>query len=228
MLVARTQTFDQRAAILDRLIVRNRLVAVLRVAVPAAGVAVLLVLVGQIWFANLARQYGVSGISIDRGQLVVETPQYSATGADGSRYQVSAKEARTDLTHPDTIAMTDPHLLFGRPGKPAFRAVAASARVETTRHVVTIPGVVEVASDDGLSGTLHDVTADVEAQLTDARGPVDLIFPDGTHLVADSLHFDGHAALWTFDNATLTVAGLPGAQIGWGNVFAVFGTEASP
>jgi hypothetical protein len=67
MLVARTQTFDQRAAILSGLLWRNRLVGVLRVAVPALGVAAFLILIGQMWLTSLARQYGVSGIRIDRG-----------------------------------------------------------------------------------------------------------------------------------------------------------------
>ena len=228
MIVARTQTFDQRAAILDRLIARNRVVAVLRIAVPAAGVAVFLVLMAQIWLANLARQYGVSGISIDRGQLVVETPQYSEIGEDGSRYLVSAREARADLTNPDSITMVDPHLLFDRPGKPAFRAVAASAHVETTRHFVRLPGVVQLSSDDGLSGSLHDVTADLHAQLTDAKGPVRIIFPDGTQLSARNLHFDGKIAQWTFDDASLTVAGLPISQVNWVNVLAGLAPEPSP
>ena len=67
MLVARTQTFDQRAAILGRLLWRNRLVSVLRLAVPALGVAAFLVLMGQMWLTSLARLYGLSGIPIDRG-----------------------------------------------------------------------------------------------------------------------------------------------------------------
>ena len=74
MAVARTQTFDQRSAILSRLVLRNRFVTVLRFAVPALGVAAFVLLMGQIWLSNIARQYGVSGIRIDRGNLVVETP----------------------------------------------------------------------------------------------------------------------------------------------------------
>ena len=141
MLVARTQTLDQRAAILSGLLWRNRLVGVLRIAVPAVGVAAFLVLIGQMWLTSIARQYGVSGIRIDRGQLVVETPQYSETGEDGSRYLVTAEAARTPLDNPNSIAMTSPDLLFERPGKAPFHAVADNATVDTSTHLVTIPGI---------------------------------------------------------------------------------------
>ena len=84
MLVARALTADQRAEIFGRLVARNRIVGGLRVAVPALGLLAALLLVGQIWLANLESQYGVSGIRIDRGNMVVETPQYSEIGGDGT------------------------------------------------------------------------------------------------------------------------------------------------
>lgn len=228
MLVARTQTFDQRAAILSRLLWRNRVVGVLRVAVPAIGVAAFLVLIGQMWLTGLAWQYGVAGIRIDRGDLVVETPQYSATGTDGSRYLISAKAARTPLDNRNSIAMTSPDLLFERPGKPPFHAVADSATVDTSTHRVSIPGVSWVRSADGLFGTLTDVRSDISAQVTVAEGPVDLTFPDGSHLVAANMHFDGGTNIWRFDRATLTVPNLPHAAPTWNNVFSVFTDDTVP
>jgi hypothetical protein len=117
MAVARTQTFDQRSEILGRLVTRNRVVTLLRVVVPALGLAALLVLLGQIWLSNLARQYGVSGIRIDRGNLVVETPQYSEIGADGTQYFVAARDARTPLSSPGEIEMADPKFTYVRPGR---------------------------------------------------------------------------------------------------------------
>ena len=228
MLVARTQTFDQRAAILSGLLWRNRLVGVLRVGVPAVGVAAFLVLMGQMWLTGIARQYGVSGIRIDRGQLVVETPQYSETGDDGSRYLVTAEAARTPLDNPNSIAMTSPDLLFERPGKAPFHAVAESATIDTNTHRVTIPGITRVSSADGMFGTLSQVTSDMSAQVTVAEGPVDLTFPDGSHLVAANMHFDGAADIWSFDRATLTVPNLPKTAPNWNNVFLIFTDDEVP
>ncbi|MEO7223173.1 MAG: hypothetical protein ABIY37_11930, partial [Devosia sp.] len=81
----RADTYDQRADTLGRILTRNRVVDALRVVVPLLGLAAFLVLAGQIYIANLARQYGISGIRIDRGAVVVEAPKYSGTGGDGSR-----------------------------------------------------------------------------------------------------------------------------------------------
>ncbi|MEO8758478.1 MAG: hypothetical protein ABI398_12105 [Devosia sp.] len=223
MAVARTQTFDQRSAILGRLVVRNRLVMVLRFAVPALGIAAFLLLMGQIWLSNIARQYGVSGIRIDRGNLVVETPQYSEIGTDGSRYLVTARDARTPLANPSDIDMIEPVLTFERPGKAPFHAVAAHATIDTDSHAVIIPGVTRVSSDDGLSGTLVEVRSNMRAQITTAEGPVDVTFPDGSHLTASNMRLDGNTALWTFEDATLIVPNLPRPVIEWTDVFAVFG-----
>jgi hypothetical protein len=225
MLLARTQTFDQRSAILARLVWRNRVVGILRVAVPALGVAAFLVLMGQMWLSSLARQYGVSGIRIDRGQLVVETPQYSETGEDGSRYLVTARSARTPLDNPNSIEMDSPDLLFERPDKAPFHATAENATIDTGTHVVVVPGVTNVRSADGLFGTLTEVRSDMKAQITDAAGPVDLTFPDGSHLIAANMRFDGNTDIWAFDRATLYVPNLPKPKPSWNNVFLVFTAE---
>ena len=57
-----------RAGLYKRLLRRNRVVGVLRVLVPVLGVAVLSLLVIQIVIANAARDFGVSGIRIERRQ----------------------------------------------------------------------------------------------------------------------------------------------------------------
>lgn len=226
--IARSQTFDQRIAIMGRLAVRNRVVAVLRVAVPAAGAAALLVLLGEIWLSSVAQQYGVSGIHIDRGNLVVETPRYSEMGTDGTRYLVVARDARTPLLSPGEIEMTEPRLSMMRPGHAALHARGATATVMTDAHVAIVPGRVSVTGDDGLFGTLYDVHADMRRQVTTAEGPIEMTFPDGSHLTADGMRRDGGTQLWTFTHATLVVPDLPRRQVSWMNVFAVFTPETTP
>jgi lipopolysaccharide export system protein LptC len=213
MAVARTQTFDQRAAILDRLIWRNRIVGFLRIGVPAVGVFAFILLVGQIWLASIAKQYGVSGIRIDRGNLVVETPQYAGIGADGSRYLINASEARSPLDNANIINMTDAAIVFAKPSGSAFHAKAAAASMDTNRQFVTIPGITNFHTDDGMHGTLTEVRSDQRANVLTAEGPVDITFSDGTKLQAAKMHFDGNTALWTFSQATLVVADLPKSPI---------------
>jgi hypothetical protein len=209
MALAQTDTFDQRSAILSGLTSRNRLVGALRIGVPAVGITALGLLVIQIYAASILGQYGVSAIRIDRGNLVVETPQYSGTGGDGSQYRVSAREARAPLNAPNAIAMTDAVLDLIRPGRSPFHATGATATFDTNRQYVTVPNLTNVESEDGLRGTLMEVRADMAKEVVRAEGPVDLTFPDGTTLTAANMLYEGKKGLWTFEKATLIVPDLP-------------------
>ena len=57
---------SERLAAYRRLTRRNRIVDVLRIVVPLAGVAVFVGLALQIYVTNTARQYGIAGIRVDR------------------------------------------------------------------------------------------------------------------------------------------------------------------
>ncbi len=212
MALAQTDSFDQRAAILNRLVGRNRVVGFLRVMVPAVGILAFLALAAQIYVANVVRQYGVSGLRIDRGNLVVETPQYSGMGKDGSRYVVNARVAQAPLANSQNIAMTDAILDFTRPGRPTMHATSVAASMDTGKQVVTIPGIVSVYGDDGMHGTLVNVRSDMDKNVTTAKGEVHMTFSDGSTLQAADMHYEGDKALWTFTQATLVVPDLPPAK----------------
>lgn len=212
MAVGRAETYDQRAAILGRLLLRNRAVTILRIVVPIIGIAAFLTLAGQIYLSNLLRQYGVSGIRIDRGNVVVEAPKYSGTGSDGARYLVTAREARTPIDRSNIINMIDATLELLEPDGVSYFASAAAATMDTATEYVTVPGVVAVTGSDGLEGTLTDVAADNANEFLCSNGPVDLLLPDGTTIVADTMVRDGKAQLWTFTRATVVVPDLPEAE----------------
>ncbi len=211
MAVGRAETFDQRSAIFGRLVARNRAVDLLRVVVPAIGLVAFLALAGQIYLASLARQYGVSGIRIDRGNIVVEAPRYSGTGSNGTRYLVSAREARTPIDRSTLIDMTDATLEMLQPGGKSYFANAAAATLDTANDEVTAAGTVAVAGSDGLEGTLTDVTVDNASEVLTSHGAVDLMLPDGTTIVADTMVRDGKSQTWTFTRATVVVPDLPEA-----------------
>lgn len=205
-------TDGRRDHLIGRLTVRNRVVTVLRVVVPLVGLAFFVALVGQIWLANLARQYGVAGISIDRGHLVVQSPQYTVTVANGARYVVNAREARAALDNPDEIELTDATLDFAPPGRAAILATATLARLDSARQVVDVPGAMAVEGEDGLVGTLHGVHSDLATQLTSADGDVDITLADGTTIDAANMVFDANVQTWTFGDATVVFPGLPEAE----------------
>jgi hypothetical protein len=212
MAVGRAETYDQRAAILGRLRMRNGAVGLLRIVVPAIGLVAFLALAGQIYIANLMRQYGVSGIRIDRGNVVVEAPKYSGTGSDGSRYLVTAREARTPIDRSNIIEMNDATLELLQAGGQSYFARAASATMDTENDTVFAPGTVAVTGSDGLEGTLTDVDVDNTNELVTSKGAVDLLLPDGTTIVAETMVRDGKVQTYTFTKATVVVPDLPEAE----------------
>jgi hypothetical protein len=212
MTAAHPGSFDRRAEIFGRLVMRNRVVSVLRIAVPLVGVAAFLVLIGQIYIANIARQYGISGIRIDRGNVVVETPQYSGMSSEGTRYLVTAREARTPLGKSEEIEMSDATLQYTVTGEGAYFVSAIAASMNTATQIVTIPGIANITGEDGLEGTLRAVRSDMESDLTTADGAVAIKLSDGTTIDAANMVHDGKAGLWTFANATVIVPDLPEAE----------------
>ncbi len=209
MSLARTDTLDERAAIFASLAARNTVVGVLRIVVPAAGAAAFLLLVLQIYVANTLRQYGVSAIRIDRGALVVDTPQYAGIGSDGARYSASAREARAAIGDPKTIVMRDATLNFAARGAPAVHLTAASASADTVDDVLTVPGTTDLRTDDGITGTLANLSTDLNSGVTTVDGPVALAFPGGATLNAASLRYEGTLHRWTFARPTFVVPALP-------------------
>jgi hypothetical protein len=191
---------------------RNGAVGLLRIVVPAIGLVAFLALAGQIYIANLMRQYGVSGIRIDRGNVVVEAPKYSGTGSDGSRYLVTAREARTPIDRSNIIEMNDATLELLQTGGQSYFARAASATMDTENDTVFAPGTVAVTGSDGLEGTLTDVDVDNTNELVTSKGAVDLLLPDGTTIVAETMVRDGKVQTYTFTKATVVVPDLPEAE----------------
>lgn len=206
----RADTYDQRAEILGSLLMRNRVVSGLRVIVPLIGVAAFAALAAQIFIANMARQYGISGIRIDRGHVVVETPQYTGTTPGGVRYVVSAREASSPLERSNEIDMADATLELAQGSGPTYFARSDRATIDTATEMVNAPGLVTVSGSDGLEGTLTDVVSDSVNDRITSNGPVEILMPDGMTVVADSMVREGGSRTFTFTRATVTVPDLPG------------------
>lgn len=214
MAAGRADTYDQRAEILGSIVLRNRVVGLLRIVVPAVGVGAFLLLVGQIYLAGLARQYGVAAIRIDRGSVVVEAPQYSGTGSNGSRYLATAREARTALAGGNDIDMTDATLELLQSDGTTYFATARTAHMNTATELLVAPGIVDVKGSDGLVGTLNDIEMDNRSEILVSNGDVDLLLSDGTTIAGDTMVRDGKAQTYTFTNATVVVPDLPKAEEG--------------
>jgi hypothetical protein len=192
---------------------RNRLVGVLRIALPVAGAIVLAVVLGGIVLDNLREQFGFASIHIDRDNLVVDSPRVTAVGDDGTLYAATALVAKARLGSMDVVDMTNAVFSMKSMTGVTFSANAPTAALQTAAQTLTVPGTLGVMSDDGLHGTLDDFYGDMLNTTMVAHGAVDLTFPAGMQVQSEGMTYDGNARLWTFTRATVTLPETPGGAV---------------
>jgi lipopolysaccharide export system protein LptC len=88
-----------------------------------------------------------------------------------------------------------------------------AAALETDAQTLTVPGTLNVKSDDGLYGTFEDFFGDMLNYQMVAHGAVDLTFPEGMQVQSQGMTYDGNAKLWTFSRATVTLTETPGGAV---------------
>ena len=202
----------QRLAVYRRLEARNRVVAVLRIGVPALGVIALSLLMLQIYVSSTASRFGISQIVVSPESVTVETPQYSGLLDDGTAYRVSASSAQAAIDATDRIGLSQAALTMVKPDGVTIEVEASDAVLDTAGQVVEIAGMAEVADSLGTAGILFDSVFDYETQHLTGRGPVSVDYADGTRIEAEGLAYDATTMVWTFNRATVTLPDTPGAN----------------
>lgn len=192
---------------------RNRIVGVLRIALPAAGAIVLAMVLGGIVLDNLREQFGFASIRIDRDNLMVASPRVTAVGDDGTLYSATAAMAKGRLGSVDLVDMTEAVFSMASPNGVTFTATAPTAALQTAAQTLTVPGTLGVSSSDGLRGTMEDFFGDMLNASIVARGAVDLTFPEGMRVQSEGMTYDGNAKVWTFTRATVTLEETPGGAV---------------
>jgi lipopolysaccharide export system protein LptC len=194
-----------------RLMRRNRMVALLRWLVPAAGLGIALLIGGLIALDALRNQFGIAHLRIDRDRMVVDTPELASMLPDGTVLTLSAGAASASLLSSDQIALAAPRLAMTSPNTPTMSAEADTAELDTTSQHVAVTGPTSFSSADGVTGSAEDLKADFIGQQANS-GPVRLTMPDGTSLTADSMAYDHVARIWTFQRVTVSMPYTPGDQ----------------
>jgi hypothetical protein len=208
---ARVDSPEQRLRVYHALNRRNRRVAVLRVAVPALGAAVLLVIAGQMALAGLKDQFGLSSFRIDRNSVHLDAPRYAGRMADGSSYLVTAKTATASVSDFDRITLGEPSLVFDRADGRKMTANAQQGTLSIQDKQLDIDGITQVADSSGSHGTLEGTHVDWPGQQMSVNGSVHVVNAAGSTLDANSLQFDAKSNIWTFHHVTLTILDKPGA-----------------
>lgn len=211
-MLASAQNAEQRSRIYDGLVQRNRRVAILRIGLPVIGAVVLAGLLLQIAIASLLNDFGISSISIDRDNLVVETPSYSSMTADGTMYAVASQGARASLGDTDLLHLDRAELMMTKPSGTWMSARAVEAEMRLSAQTVHVPAVMDIADSRGTKGTIIGVHADLLSESMVSDGPARIRYHNGTTLDAESMAYDGAAQVWQFNRVTLVVPSTPGAK----------------
>lgn len=202
----------QRLAIYRGLAARNRVVAILRIGIPALGAVALLALVVQFYVSSQGSRFGVGRIAVTSESISVDAPEYAGVLDDGTTYRVSASAARAATDATDRIALVDAALTMERPGGIGMFVDAPQAVLDTTGQTVIVENVANVRNSLGTSGTVQDSVFDYAAQALVGKGAVSIDYADGTHLVAEGMTYDAVGLVWTFTRATVTLPNTPGAE----------------
>lgn len=203
---------DTRERLYRRLMRRNRVVAALRWLVPAAGLAVLLFVIGAMVLDVVSHRFGFSNIRIDRDNLVVETPQLTSTGQDGTLFSVNAASAKVSVTQRDIIDMTKASLTMAPKEGATMKAEADAAQFQTSNQLLNVPGTTRVTGTDGLEGTLDGIFADLMKYTMTAGGPVHLKLKDGSTLDSNGMSYDHKSGVYSFKNVTVNLMMTPGEK----------------
>ncbi len=193
-----------------RLMRRNRVVGLMRFAVPAAGLVILAVLLIQITLSSFGARYGIGTITVDQDRVRVEAPEYAGTMSDGSTYRVWAEDAEARIENTDLIALTNARVEVNRKDGLRREASTEGGVLDTIHQQVVIEGATDIADSTGTSGRLVDSLFDWLSQTLTTRGAVSIDYADGATVRAKGMVHDAELGRWTFTNATVTLPSTPG------------------
>lgn len=194
----------------QRLLRRNRVVGVLRFAVPAAGAVLLVALLIQIAVSSFGSRYGIGKIEVSRDRVRVETPEYAGTLTDGSVYRIWADEAQAAIENTDLITLTNASVLLERLDGVRREASAEEAVLDTVSQQVLIENGATIGESTGTTGRLTDSVFDWASQTLTSRGPVEIDYSDGSMVRAEGMVHDARLNRWTFTKAVVTLPETPG------------------
>ncbi len=210
---ASSNTTNVRARLYARLNRRNRIIAFLRIAVPGAGIALAGLLIFQIVLSNLADNFGLGGIRLDRDQLVLDTPSYSGIMSDGTTYEVVAEAARASIDATDVINLDIATIVTEQTDGYTMTANADFARLFLTEQQVIVEGLMVTTDSNGVDGRLYDSVIDWPTQKLTSNGDVRFDFEDGAAIEAKSLVYNAKRQVWDFRGVRYTVPGDGGLEV---------------
>ncbi|WP_404400747.1 hypothetical protein [Pelagibacterium halotolerans] len=187
----------------------NRAIAMLRVAVPIAGLLLLFVPIVQFALSLIDDTIVADGATLDADTLVIQSPRFEGLTSDGAVYRMEAERSESDTGNLDVSTLYE--LTIDLDGAAGYWAKVTFSRAQWTmsREYLTSDETVHVVDSTGARGVLEGAEADWRAQIISSDGPVRFTFADGSELNADTMVHDIGAATWHFTGPSVQMQPVP-------------------
>lgn len=193
----------------------SRVVRLLRVAIPAAIVAML---VGAflVSYFNPARMLKALPVNLDNlvvsgTKITMEKPRLSGFTKDQRAYEFTAEAAAQDLTKPDLVELRNIDARVKMQDNSTMKMLALTGLYDTKKETLKLEQQILLSSDTGYKGRLTEAVVDVRTGNVISDKPVELEMLQGV-LNAKRLEITNSGEVIRFENGvamTLMLNGQP-------------------
>jgi lipopolysaccharide export system protein LptC len=195
----------------------SRRVRVLRIAIPAGVILVLLGLFAASWFnplrliAKLPKELG--NLAISGTKITMEQPRMTGYTRDSRAYEFTARAAAQDITKPEVVELQGIRAKVELQDKSVMEMTAATGLYDTKSEILTLGVEITLRSSGGYEGRLSEAVIDTRKGEIVSDKPVELKMLNGT-LNANRLVVIESGALIRFDNGVAMTLMLDDAADG--------------
>ncbi len=165
----------------------SRLVARLRVLLPAAAGVVSLAFIGvAVVKAYLPENLKVESARIEDGKIVMEKPAISGRNSQGIDYSMVADRALQDITNPDHMTLQDVKAAVPINEDVVARVVASTADFDRSANKLELPSPFDVNLSNGVTAHFKSAKLDIPGGVMESNAPVNITTTGGS-IVAQSM-----------------------------------------
>lgn len=187
-----------RHRLYKRLTRHNRVISVLRFAIPALAIGLLVLPATQIIVSMVSEVIPIAGIRLDNDTLVIDTPRFDGRTATGTVYRMTAARAESRIGDLDIADLYDMRVDLRDDGDYRALALFSAAQWTMSQERLISNEDVTITDSTGMQAVLGGVDIDWPGQIVTSQGPVAITFGDGNQLDAATMVHDMDAAIWQF------------------------------
>jgi lipopolysaccharide export system protein LptC len=190
----------------------SRLVRILRIAVPIAGITALAIVAFAAWLDPMRLlsdlPIGLRDVIISGTKIKMELPRLSGFTRDARPYDLNARSAAQDVTKPNLIELTELHAKFQMTDKSTVELSAANGLFDTKAEQLTLDNNILVTSSSGYEGHLSEAVVNTRTGTIVSDKPVSVkmlettIKANGLEIeqAGDLIRFKGGVAMQLMPN----------------------------